>query len=140
MAAWNASNIQYTAQSEEARMKALAIAAVAIASLPAITLPAAPLLAQASQQTGADTSKLNMDAVPSLSEDKVRRVQQALQTKGFDPGPIDGVIGPKTEDALRNFQDRYGIKTSAKVDNQTLYALGAPDLAGPESETGQTPR
>ena len=126
-------------------MKALAIAAVAIASLPAITLPVAPLLAQPSppsqaQQTGADASKLDMDAVPSLSEDKVRRVQQALQSKGFDPGPIDGVIGPKTEDALRNFQDRFGIKMSAKIDNQTLYALGAPDLAGPESATGQTAR
>ena len=118
-------------------MKALAIAAVALASLSAITLPTAPLLAQ---QTSADTNKLDMGAVPPLSEDKVRRVQQALQSRGFDPGPIDGVIGPKTEDALRNFQDRYGIKTSARIDNQTLYALGTPDLAGPEGETGQTAR
>src|SRR5436190_15874783 len=111
-------------------MKALALAAVAIVSLPAITLPAAPLLAQANQpaSTATDT-KLDMGAVPSLNEDKVRRVQQALQSKGFDPGPIDGVIGPRTEDAIRGFQDRYGIKTSAKVDNQTLYALGTPDLA-----------
>jgi peptidoglycan hydrolase-like protein with peptidoglycan-binding domain len=116
-------------------MKALAFAAVAIVSLPAITLPAAPLLAQANQpaSTATDT-KLDMGAVPSLNEDKVRRVQQALQSKGFDPGPIDGVIGPRTEDAIRGFQDRYGIKTSAKVDNQTLYALGTPDLAGPEGE------
>jgi len=69
-----------------------------------------------------------MDAVPSLNEDKVRRAQQALQTKGFDPGPIDGIIGPRTEDAIRSFQDRYGIKTSAKLDNQTLYALGAAEF------------
>src|SRR5260370_39810874 len=97
---------------EEVRMKALALAALAIASLPAITLPAAPLLAQASQPgqaqpTGTDTSKLDMSAVPSLDEEKIRRAQQALQAKGFDPGPIDGVVGPKTEDAIRNFQDRY---------------------------------
>jgi peptidoglycan hydrolase-like protein with peptidoglycan-binding domain len=126
-------------------MKALAIAAVAIISLLAITLPVAPLLAQVNepsqaQQAGTDASKLDMDAVPSLSEDKVRRVQQALQSKGFDPGPVDGVIGPKTEEAVRNFQDHYGIKGSAKIDNQTLYALGAPDLAGPEVEGGPAAR
>jgi peptidoglycan hydrolase-like protein with peptidoglycan-binding domain len=131
---------------EEIRMKALAFVAVAIASLPAITLPAAPLFAQASQpgqaqqSTGTDT-KLDMNAVPSLNEEKIRRAQQALQAKGFDPGPIDGVIGPRTEDAIRNFQDRYGIKTSTKLDNQTLYALGAADLAGPPGgESDQTAR
>jgi peptidoglycan hydrolase-like protein with peptidoglycan-binding domain len=129
----------------EVRMKALALATVAILSLFVVSLPAAPVLAQANQpgqaqQTGPDTSKLDMSAVPSLNEEKVRRAQQALQAKGFDPGPIDGVIGPKTEDAIRNFQDRYGIKTSTKLDNQTLYALGAADLAGPEGEGSATAR
>ena len=119
-------------------MKKLAIAAIATASLPAIVaLSATALLAQSNppgqvqHSTGPDSSQLDMDAVPSLNEDKVRRAQQALQTKGFDPGPIDGIVGPRTEDAIRNFQDRYGIKPSAKLDNQTLYALGAADLAGP---------
>jgi peptidoglycan hydrolase-like protein with peptidoglycan-binding domain len=123
---------------EEVGMKKLAIAAIATASLPAIvTLPATALLAQSNpfaqvqRSIGPDTGQLDMDAVPSLNEDKVRRAQQALQTKGFDPGPIDGIIGPRTEDAIRSFQDRYGIKASAKLDNQTLYALGAADLAGP---------
>jgi peptidoglycan hydrolase-like protein with peptidoglycan-binding domain len=125
---------------EEARMKVPALAAAAIASLPAITLPAAPLLAQASQQQAGTDTKLDMNAVPSLNEEKIRRAQQALQAKGFDPGPIDGVIGPRTEDAIRNFQDRYGIKTSVKLDNQTLYALGAADLAGPEGEGSPTAR
>jgi peptidoglycan hydrolase-like protein with peptidoglycan-binding domain len=122
-------------------MKVLVLAAATIASLPAITLPAAPLLAQANQQQAGTDTKLDMNAVPSLNEEKIRRAQQALQAKGFDPGPIDGVIGPRTEDAIRNFQDRYGIKTSTKLDNQTLYALGAADLAGPPSgEPDQTAR
>jgi peptidoglycan hydrolase-like protein with peptidoglycan-binding domain len=56
-------------------------------------------------------------------------VQQALQDKGFDPGPIDGIVGAKTQEAVRNFQDRYGIAASGGLDNQTLYALGKPDLA-----------
>jgi len=125
---------------EEVGMKKLAIAAIATASLPVIVaLSATALVAQPNppgqvqHSTGPDASQLDMDAVPSLNEDKVRRAQQALQTKGFDPGPIDGIIGPRTEDAIRSFQDRYGIKATAKLDNQTLYALGAADLAGPEA-------
>lgn len=48
-----------------------------------------------------------MDAVPTLNP-----VQRALQNRGFEPGPIDGVLGPQTEAAVRDFQDRYGIKAS----------------------------
>ena len=71
-----------------------------------------------------------MDAVPSLTADGIRRVQQALANKGFSPGPSDGVIGPQTEQAIRKFQDYYGIKVSGRIDNQTLYALGETQLAG----------
>jgi hypothetical protein len=33
----------------------------------------------------------------------VREVQQALLTAGYDPGPIDGVMGPRTKSALRKY-------------------------------------
>ena len=42
-----------------------------------------------------------MDAVPTLNP-----VQRALQNRGFKPGPIDGVLGPQTEAAVRDFQAR----------------------------------
>ena len=51
-----------------------------------------------------------------------------MQKKGFDPGPIDGVLGPRTREAVRNFQEKYGI-SSTEIDNQTLYALGGVELA-----------
>jgi peptidoglycan hydrolase-like protein with peptidoglycan-binding domain len=66
-----------------------------------------------------------MDAVPILTPDYVRKVQLALQRKGVNPGPLDGIFGPLTKEAVRSFQDRYGIK----IDNQTLFALGEVDLA-----------
>jgi Putative peptidoglycan binding domain len=81
------------------------------------------------QLSAAAADQLNMDSAPNLSPDSIRQVQQALQKKGFDPGPIDGIIGPKTQEALRNFKDSYGISASADIDNQTLYALGIPELA-----------
>jgi peptidoglycan hydrolase-like protein with peptidoglycan-binding domain len=72
---------------------------------------------------------LDMDAVPTLNQNDVRQVQQALDKRGISPGPIDGIYGPRTTDAVRSFQDRYGIKASGQVDNQTLFALGETELA-----------
>jgi murein L,D-transpeptidase YcbB/YkuD len=123
-------------------VKKLIIAIIAALSLPAIaTFSARAQIAQLNQygqlqqSTAQDTSQLEMGAVPTLNPDKIRQVQQALQNKGFDPGPIDGIFGPKTKEAVRNFQDRYGMKADGEIDNQTLYALGKPELAGqPGSE------
>jgi Putative peptidoglycan binding domain len=33
----------------------------------------------------------------------VRELQQALQQSGHDPGPIDGIMGPRTKAALRKY-------------------------------------
>ena len=74
--------------------------------------------------------QLNMDAVPNIEREGIRKVQTLLNDKGFDPGPIDGVVGPRTMNALRDFQERFGIKSSGTIDNQTLFALGAIELAG----------
>lgn len=43
----------------------------------------------------------------SLTEG-TRQVQQQLAQRGYDPGPVDGVAGPKTQRALRNFQQSQG--------------------------------
>ncbi|WP_255301656.1 peptidoglycan-binding protein [Bacillus sp. AFS040349] len=37
----------------------------------------------------------------------VRQVQRALKQINFDPGQIDGIYGPRTEDAVRRFQLMY---------------------------------
>ena len=107
-------------------MRKLVIAAIAAVSLPALAAVAASGALAQEQRAAAD---VNMDAVPMLNTEGVRKVQQALQKKGINPGPIDGVYGPLTKEAVRNFQDRYGIKATGDVDNQTLFALGEVDLA-----------
>ena len=97
-----------------------------------IALPVIAALVFFSAVSGAhavDVSRLDMNAAPTLNQDQVRRVQQALQKKGFTPGPIDGVLGPHTKSAIRKFQDRYAIQGNGDINNQTLFALGEPDLA-----------
>ncbi len=75
-----------------------------------------------------------MDTVPNLNENNIRQAQQELLKKGFDPGPIDGILGPRTKEAVRNFQDRFGMKASGDIDNKTLFALGAVELARPKAQ------
>jgi peptidoglycan hydrolase-like protein with peptidoglycan-binding domain len=71
-----------------------------------------------------------MNSVPTLSSERIVQLQQALQRKGFDPGPIDGVLGPMTRNAVRGYQDQYGMPATGEIDNQTLYALGGTELVG----------
>ena len=101
---------------------------VTVAGLWLIALAAFPAMAQTGQSRH---PQLEMSAVPALDQDQVRQLQQVLQEKGFEPGPIDGIFGLRTKEALSTFQDRYGVKVSGEFDNQTLYALGKPEYAGP---------
>ena len=106
-------------------MKKLVIAIfTAASSFAVMTLPAA---SQADKSVA--IRQLNMAGMPDLGRDNVRQVQAALQAKGFDPGPIDGVAGARTKAAVRKFQDRFGMKASGEIDNQTLFALGKVELA-----------
>ena len=49
--------------------------------------------------------------------------QRALRIRGFDPGPIDGVVGPRTDKAIREFQKANGLTETGKLDADTLAKL-----------------
>jgi Putative peptidoglycan binding domain len=53
----------------------------------------------------------------------VRGAQQALRDKGFDPGPVDGRMGPRTAEAVREFQSREGIVATGQLDAETRARL-----------------
>jgi len=58
------------------------------------------------------------------SKDKVKEVQEALKGNGFDPGTADGVIGPKTNQAIRDFQKSKNLQATGRIDERTASALG----------------
>jgi hypothetical protein len=101
--------------------------AAPVAARPQAAPAAAP--ARAGAAAGVALADLDVNAVPHLSRDGVRRVQTALKEKGFDPGPANGVASPRLKDAVRTFQSRYGIAARGDIDNQTLLALGEAELA-----------
>ncbi|QTD45466.1 peptidoglycan-binding domain-containing protein [Ottowia testudinis] len=53
----------------------------------------------------------------------VREAQQALADKGYDPGVIDGHWGPRSVEALRQFQRAEGLMATGRLDSVSLEAL-----------------
>jgi peptidoglycan hydrolase-like protein with peptidoglycan-binding domain len=49
-------------------------------------------------------NKINLLAEASAGVDEVRALQVQLKNAGFDPGPIDGIIGPRTRSALKRYR------------------------------------
>lgn len=94
--------------------------------------------ASSSQQPGGTSSKSEMSrsegtgmkagtesrGAGKWSKDKVKAIQEALKSKGFDPGEPDGVVGPKTGQALREFQKSQNLQVTGRIDDKTASALG----------------
>jgi len=59
------------------------------------------------------------------NKDVVLRVQQALNRLGFDVGSPDGLPGPKTMQAIRDFERGTGMSESGKVNPRLLAVLGS---------------
>jgi hypothetical protein len=52
---------------------------------------------------------------PRLGKTEVARAQTALSRMGFDPGPADGVIGPRTLTALAQYLAREGLPPAPTI-------------------------
>ena len=63
----------------------------------------------------------------------VRGAQQALRTKGFDPGPVDGRMGPRTSAAVRDFQSKEGLSATGQLDSDTRARLMAASSSTTDS-------
>jgi peptidoglycan hydrolase-like protein with peptidoglycan-binding domain len=54
----------------------------------------------------------------------VEELQQALRDNGFNPGPINGIYGEDTENAVMEFQSFHNFPVDGVAGNETLKALG----------------
>jgi hypothetical protein len=64
-------------------------------------------------------------AYDALSPDQVTvDVQTQLAAAGYYDGPIDGVLGPMTREAIANFQADNGLVVTSAIDEPTLATMG----------------
>jgi peptidoglycan hydrolase-like protein with peptidoglycan-binding domain len=68
------------------------------------------------------------DPTEQVSQDPytgfISKVQEELRALGFDPGPVNGDFGAKTQAALAQFQLSRAIPASGQLDDQTLAEIG----------------
>ncbi len=69
----------------------------------------------------------------------VAETQSVLKRIGLDPGEADGVYGPQTQQAVRDFQSRFGLTQDGIVGPMTWRILGRY-LLGYDIYTVQTGR
>jgi osmotically-inducible protein OsmY len=67
--------------------------------------------------------KHDMTASNAAGQTHVRAAQEKLKEKGFDPGPIDGIWGPRTAAAVSDFQRSENLKVTSRLDAETLGKL-----------------
>ncbi len=69
-------------------------------------------------------SRLLYDRRPMLRGDDVAELQRRLSALGFDTGRVDGIFGPATAQAVREFQGNVGLPADAIVGATTVRELG----------------
>ena len=75
-----------------------------------------------------------------LSREDRRLVQMGLSSAGYDPGPVDGLIGGRTREAIRRWQGSRGEAETGYLDADgatELLRLGARAADG--DDHGETP-
>lgn len=84
----------------------------------------APAPAPAPRQTAENSAWAN---VPQpVSSHMIRHVQAVLRHHGTYHGNIDGIWGPRSTEAMRDYQETHSLRRNGQIDLQTLAAMNLP--------------
>ncbi len=88
-----------------------------------------------------DPMRLKLDELYKLqfNRERTRAVQQGLADLGFAPGPVDGMAGTQTRDAIRSFQKLLGLPEDGEPDDTVLQRIQA-QLALPPEQRVRPPK
>ncbi len=66
---------------------------------------------------------VKVDHASAEARARVRRVQAVLAVRGYQVGPIDGIMGPRTGSAIRAFQSDQGLEPDGRVTSGLIERL-----------------
>lgn len=92
--------------------------------------PTQSLLASLRTSTTSDSTQLSTRQV-------VQRTQAALNTRGYDAGPADGALGPKTRNAIRTYQSDAGAPVTGQASASLLAQLEGSETAASGGTSAQ---
>jgi peptidoglycan hydrolase-like protein with peptidoglycan-binding domain len=87
----------------------------------------------------AATPKLLAPHAPRTPGEIITDVQRELARRGYYDGPVDGLYGPRTDGAIRDFERAAGLKPSAQPTEALLQAITRSPVRPGKGVTGSTP-
>jgi hypothetical protein len=75
----------------------------------------------------------DVDNSINAADATVEAVQTQLMQLGYYTGPIDGMFGPTTRDAVAKYQIANQLNVTGSLSSDTLQSLGLPEPAGGDS-------
>ena len=63
--------------------------------------------------------------VRDRGSEKIRLVQTGLSELGYTPGPVDGVLGEQTKQAIRTFEQDRRLEVTGRVSDALVRELQA---------------
>jgi len=69
--------------------------------------------------------------IAAAYDQTVYQIQIKLKDLGYNPGPLDGIWGQKTEEAVKGFQRDNGLAATGEIDQGTKAKL---DFETPASQ------
>ncbi|MBK0401266.1 peptidoglycan-binding protein [Limibaculum sp. M0105] len=98
----------------------------------ALVLVGLPLAACAPGMRGEVPSGTSQHAMP------VADAQSGLARLGFKPGPVDGIYGPRTRNAVMDYQRMRGLQVTGQIDQDFARSLDAEIAALPRRPAPKT--
>lgn len=72
-----------------------------------------------------------------LDAQSVRQVQQKLASEGYYKIPVDGIWGPRSQDALLQFQEQRNLPVTGRLNERTVSEMGL-DSGSLKTRSGQS--
>ena len=111
----------------------LVVSLTLVMPMHAATTPA-PRAAAAAQDPAVVEASLDLDRAT------LRLIQQQLRKEGFDPGTPDGLFGPRTRGAIRDWQRARGAASTGYLNRAEAELLRTAALAPPEPGASPPPQ
>ncbi len=99
--------------------------------LPVTGQPSAELLALI-EQSGGRSSNVAQSNV-------VQQIESRLANKGYDVGPIDGVVDSRTEQSIRTYQAQRGLPATGQPSDDLLADLRTSTVTAQSARIPQSP-
>jgi peptidoglycan hydrolase-like protein with peptidoglycan-binding domain len=88
-----------------------------------LTGPPPQIVTPRSKPIEAELPKADLQAAPRPRNEVIADIQRELSRRGFYDGAADGVHGPKTDAAMRDFEQAAGLRPGSEPNEVFLRAL-----------------